>query len=110
MNFLSQLGRFLPPIAGVVMADYYIVKPLIMGIRDPYRRYEFGEGTVYSRWNWVGIISWVAGTLLSPYFPGAVGLNSILIGLVVYTVLAALAEKTGINYRTGTYTEAADGF
>jgi cytosine permease len=110
MNFLSQLGRFLPPIAGVIMADYYIVRPYVLGIMDPYKRYEFGEGTVYPKWNWAGIVAWVLGALLSPYVPGAVGLNSILIGLVVYTILATVLEKSGITYKTGTYVEAADGF
>lgn len=110
MNFLTQLGRFLPPIAGVVIADYFIVKPYVLGIKDPYKRYEFGEGTVYSRWNWVGIIAWILGALLSPYIPGAVGLNSVLIGLVVYAVLAAIFEKSGTAYTSGTYIEPADGF
>lgn len=110
MNFLNQLGRFLPPIAGILIADYYIFRPCIMGIKDPKKRYVFGEGTVYPQWNWVGIISWVLGTLLSPYIPGAVGFNSIAVAFVSYLILAILAEKLGVKYKQGTYVEAADGF
>jgi cytosine permease len=110
MEFLNQLGRFLPPIAGILIADYYIFRPYVLGIKDPKKRYVFGEGTEYSQWNWVGIISWVAGTIASPYLPGAVGFNSIAIAFVVYLVLATLAEKANIKYEQGSYIETSDGF
>jgi len=110
IGFLSQLGRFLPPIAGVLIADFFIFRPYVKGIRDPKQRYVFGPGTSYSRYNLAGLVAWIAGGWLCVYIPGIVALNSILLGFVVYLVLSALCHTAGVRYEVGEYVEAQDGF
>ncbi len=110
INFLNQLGRFLPPIAGILIADFYIYRRYVLRLKDPKERYQFGEGTVYAKWNWIGIISWVIGAIFAPYIPLPVGFSSILIAFVLYLVLIFIFDKANIKYTFGKYVESADGF
>lgn len=110
IGFLNLLGRFLPPIAGIMIADYYIFRPYILGLKNPKERYKFGEGTKYTKWNWIGIIAWILGSMLAPLVPLPVGISSILIAFVTYLVLIVIFEKAKLKYTQGVYIENVDGF
>ncbi len=110
INFLTQLGRFLPPIAGVLLADFYVFKPYKLGKKNADERYTFGPGTRYSRYNVAGMAAWILAGLLAPSIPGIVALNSVLLGFVLYLVLAWGASAMNLKYEVGTWIEGEDGF
>jgi len=111
MAFLGMLGTWLPPIAGIMIADFYIIKPYLHGLRDPQKRYVFGPGTEYSVINWIGIISWVAAGLIAFFVPMGIGaLNAVISAFVIYLVLTFIAEKANINYSSGKSIESESGF
>ncbi|ACB84447.1 purine-cytosine permease family protein [Natranaerobius thermophilus] len=110
MTFLNQLGRFLPPIAGILIADFYILKPYLQGKKDPENRYQFGPGTEYACINWVGILSWIGAGYFSVYLPGIVALNSILLSFIAFIILTYTCEMFNIQYTSGSYVEESTGF
>ncbi len=110
MNFLNQLGRYLPPIAGILIADFYIIKPFIEGVKELKERYTFGPGTKYALINWVGIISWILAGYFAPSLPGIVALNSIIISFAAYIILTYLSKLVNITVTTGEYIEQESGF
>lgn len=57
--FLNALGTYVPPIAGVMIADHWIVKPKIL-----HKSYQFGEGTKYAKWNVAAIIATVVAGII----------------------------------------------
>src|SRR5699024_9314138 len=52
--FLNILGVFVPPVAGILIADYYIVKK---------QNYEYGPGTVYSQYSWTAFAAWIIASI-----------------------------------------------
>ncbi|MFC4403403.1 purine-cytosine permease family protein [Gracilibacillus xinjiangensis] len=104
--FLNALGTYVPPIAGVMIADHWIVKPKILQ-----KSYQFGEGTTYAKWNIAAIISTVlAGIIGSQLHIGITAINSIIIGFVLYIVIAYILKKTNINFEVGKKSEQTNGF
>lgn len=83
-QFLGLLGAAIPPIAGVMLADYWI----------------FGKGKKenwkqVSGFNWIGIISWLAASVIAltvTIFSKA--LDAIVIAVVLYSALNLLFGKT----------------
>lgn len=110
MNFLNMLGRYLPPIAGILIADFYILKPFLEGIKKYKKRYTFGPGTEYSLINWVGIISWIIGGYFATSIPGIVALNSVILGFVSYIVLTLVFNLINVPVSSGKYVEQESGF
>ncbi|MBC7082360.1 MAG: cytosine permease [Bacillota bacterium] len=110
ISFLNQLGRFLPPIAGVLIADFYIYRPFFGGVKDPYQRYTFGPGTEYTKYNAAGLVAWAIAGWLSPHIGGITALNSILLGFGGYLVLSVAGDLLKVSTRFGRYIESADGF
>lgn len=54
--FLTFLGLYVPPIAGVMIADHWITAPVIKK-----KQYRFGAGTTYSKLNVAAILSVIIG-------------------------------------------------
>ena len=81
---LILLGTFIPPIGGIIMADYWVN-----------RGGEFPALTEpQPAFNWAGIIAYVAASAIA-YFTNASGwgivpLNGIVSALVIYVVLTKL--------------------
>ncbi|MEE0741695.1 MAG: cytosine permease [Emergencia sp.] len=82
--FLSVLSAIMPPVAGVMIADYYI----------------FGKGKPENWYrvkgiNWIGILSWAIGAVVGLFFSFfSSGFDSILVATAAYIVLNALLGKT----------------
>jgi cytosine permease len=105
VNFLTLLGVAIPPIAGIMVAEYYVV-----------RRYraELEEGRRTGRLpatveliNPVMLVSWLAGSLVGHYVNWAIpALNALITSLVLYVVLSLLADRLRIPRLEGR-TEAA---
>jgi cytosine permease len=100
--FLNILGTALPPIAGVMLADYYIVHKLILK-----KEYEFGKNTKYHQFNILAFACIFAGAFLASsihFFTPA--FMSIVYAFVLYSVLACLSRKVKIPYTIGTWVES----
>lgn len=88
VNYLILLGTFIPPIGGVIMADYWA-----------HRRGEFPETTApQPAFNWAGIIAYVAASAIaygtSQLSWGIVPINGIVSAAVIYVVLARLIPQS----------------
>lgn len=110
------LGSFVPPVGGVLIADFYIFRRYVLGIKDPAQRYKFGPGTRYGVINVPGLIALIAGgvigwlTTLPQYSYGVPVLNAILISVFLYLLLIVPMHKAGIKYEIGTWVERETGF
>jgi cytosine permease len=82
VQYLILLGTFIPPIGGIVMADYWI-----------YHRGQFPSlEEVQPAFNWAGVIAYVAASAIA-YLTGQAGfgivpINGIVSALVIYVVLS----------------------
>ncbi len=85
VSYLILLGTFIPPIGGIIMADYWIT-----------RRGQFPSlDEPQPAFNWAGIIAYVVASAIA-YFTGEAGLgiapiNGIVSALVIYVLLTKLA-------------------
>lgn len=87
VNYLILLGTFIPPIGGVIMADYWF-----------YRRGRFPDvSTPQPAFNWAGIAAYVAASAIayitSQLSWGIVPINGIVSAAIVYVVVAKLLLK-----------------
>lgn len=81
VQYLILLGTFIPPIGGIIMADYWL-----------YRRGQFPSlDEPQPAFNWAGIIAYVAASAIayvtSQINWGIVPINGIVSALVIYVVL-----------------------
>ncbi len=85
ITWLSILGIGLPPMAGIIIADYYVLKK---------GHYEFGPGTKYCNWGIIAFISWFAACVVGYTASwGIASINSLVVGFVVYLVLMKALGK-----------------
>lgn len=104
--FLNALGTYVPPIAGIMIADHWIVRPKIL-----HKVYQFGEGTQYAKWNIAAIAATaLAGMISSKVNFGITAINSIVIGFVLYILFAFILKKLKIRFEIGEITEGKTGF
>lgn len=84
VDYLILLGTFIPPIGGIIMADYWI-----------HRRGQFPDlSEPQPAFNWAGIIAYVVASAIA-YLTnqtgwGIVPINGIVSALVIYVVLSRL--------------------
>lgn len=84
--FLNILSAIMPPVAGVMIADYYI-----FGKAKPENWYRV-KGV-----NWIGILSWGVGAVAGLFFSFfSSGFDSILAATIAYIILNALLGKTSL--------------
>jgi cytosine permease len=76
VNFLVLLGTFIPPIGGVIMADFWL-----------YRRGVLPDLSIpQAAMNWVGIGSYVVAAAIAYFAPGITPLNGIIAAFALYAV------------------------
>lgn len=77
-DFLNFLGIGIPPMAGVIIADYYILKE---------KSYNIDISSI-SNYNWSAIISWIIGGISGYIIEwGIPSFNSLVISFIVYIIL-----------------------
>ena len=83
-NFLNILAAFIPPVAGVVIVDYFVINKANPAAWKP------TPGV-----NIAGIVSWLAGSVVALAFPTVLvpTLNGIVIACVLYLILFPLFGK-----------------
>lgn len=80
VNFLVLLGTFIPPIGGVIMADYWL--------RGRFPRLESAQPA----FNWRGIGAYVLASAIAYATPGIKPLNGILAAIALY-ILANMMRR-----------------
>lgn len=97
--FLVALGTALPPVGGVMLADYYVLHKLVKK-----SEYSFEPGTVYPQLNWLAVLVVAATALLiSGPFKNMfmASFMSLVIAFVAYGVLASVLTRSGISFTLG---------
>ena len=87
-SFLNVLGNIVPPLAGIILADYFII-----------HRGKYGslDSAVFVKWNAIPWISWVVSAVLVYVIPwGLPSLNSLVLGALLYVVLSLVAGKNKV--------------
>jgi len=86
-GWLVMLGVSIPPVAGIMIADYYILKKM---------DYKTEVGYRYGGIGLPAYISWVVATVLGFAINiGIQSLNALIIGFVSYLVLSIVFQKAG---------------
>ena len=83
-SFITVLSSLVPPIAGIMIADYWII-----GKGKPENWYPV-KGI-----NWIGILSWAAGSVVALFFSFfSPALDGIIVCLISYLILNSVLSKT----------------
>lgn len=81
--FLILLGTFIPPIGGVVMADYWL-----------YRRQGFPPlEQPQSAFNWAGVAAYVAASAIAYFSTGIKPINGIIAAALIYWIVSVLLNR-----------------
>jgi len=89
VSWLSLLGIGVPPVAGIIIADYFILKK---------RHYNYGPGTHYNNWNIWAFISWGVGCVVGYSLKwGIQPINSIVVAFTLYLAMMKLCGNKGVG-------------
>lgn len=88
VGWLTFLGAFIPPIGGIIIADYFFVN------RDKYKNFKNAR---FENVNVSAIIAWVIGVLAAKYVPGIAPINAVLFSAICHIVVAKLQNKVNIE-------------
>lgn len=101
-NFLTILSSVIPPIAGILVAEYYFVRkrqlPGITGFR------RLVNPTAYIAWAIAGAVNYWTNSSLNAAGPGAglkygiPGLNGFVLAIVVYVIVEAAAKAMNLSW------------
>ena len=93
-QFINYLGIMAPPLAGPLLADYYLIRR---------QRYDLKELNSHPSYNWIGIISAIVGMFLGLIFvvqniltEWPTGLLALFITVALYTVLRLLVPHKAV--------------
>lgn len=93
VTFLTILGVTIPPIAGVMIVDYFILKRSRAELDESREKGTLPEATEI--WNPISIITWIVSSLFG-YFVTNIGIpsvNSLIVSAILYYVLMKLFDK-----------------
>lgn len=78
-GWLNILGIGVPPMAGIIMADYYVIRK---------QNYRFKDENQIPEWNINAIIAWIVGSIIGfTVKAGIASINSLLVSMLVYIIL-----------------------
>ncbi|MGO1701287.1 MAG: purine-cytosine permease family protein [Canibacter sp.] len=97
-GFLTELGILFPPIASIIIADYFVLKTWRKELDSSRER---GELPDYAP-NWVpaGLIAWAVGYVVGKFVLfGVPSVNALIISFLVYLILGklGLAGKSAVR-------------
>ncbi|MGF1479593.1 MAG: cytosine permease [Cyanophyceae cyanobacterium] len=82
--YLILLGTFIPPIGGIVMADYWLRhRGEFPDLNDP-----------QPALNWAGAIAYIAASVIAYFSPGIKPINGIVAAVLIYWLLSRLIGQT----------------
>ena len=107
-DFLVLLGVAIPPVAGIMVIDYYVLKRSRKRLDESRAKGELPSKV--ETWNPVAILSWVAGFIVgevtSIFNIGIPGLNSlVLAGVLYWAIMRIMANVKKVDYVTFTETD-----
>ena len=86
-GFLNLIAVLVPPVAGVAIADYWIMgrgKPELWKAKDGI--------------NWLGVISWLCGALVAQFTTFFVPtVNGIIASMLLYCILSSVIKDENLN-------------
>lgn len=97
MTFLGWLGTAIPPVAGVVIVDYFLIKK---------GKYQYGEGVKHHFCNVLALIAWIAGAAVGFTVTwGIAAINAIVTTGLVYLILSLIFKGSDKIYIGKDYVE-----
>lgn len=101
-TWLGILGTAIPPVAGILIMDYFFVKK---------KHYQFGAGVEHRFCSMPALLSWAAGCIVGYAVTwGIASINSMVVAAAVYVVIfACFKNDTGKLYFGGVYLENERG-
>ncbi len=102
VSWLILLGVTIPPMAGIIIVDYWIVKK---------GQYHYGPGTQYSDVYWPAFVAWLLASLVGYYATiGIASLTSLVLGGVFYLAIHYAVKAAKISGAIGSTIEDETGF
>lgn len=84
-TFLETLGNVVPPLAGIIISDYFILNK---------GKYEIFSNMKFKNWNISSFLTWGISLTLSFIIPfGLPALTSLITSIVIFPILSKLLEK-----------------
>lgn len=83
VGWLTFLSTAIPPIGGVIIADYFINKQCYQSLANGSRR----------KINWIAIIAVIIGIMCAKYLPGVVPINSVLGSAISYIIISLIVKQ-----------------
>lgn len=83
--FLGYYGAFLSAIAGIMIADYYLIRRRRLNVPDLYRMN--GQFRYAGGFNWAGLIAWLVAGSLAAWWSHYAVLIGFPVGLILYVLL-----------------------
>lgn len=88
VNWLTFLSSAIPPIGGVLLADYFIVH------KGKYKNFNKMK---FKSVNWIAIISWAIGCIAAAFIPGLTPVYGVLSSFISHCILEKLFNKSSIT-------------
>ena len=100
-NWLIILGTGVPPVAGIMIADYLVFNK---------SKYTYGKGTKYKSIGVEAFIAWILAIIVGFTFTWGIScINSLVVGLVAYIILKYIFKALKINGDIGNCVEDEKG-
>lgn len=97
LTFLGWLGTAIPPVAGIVIVDYFIIKR---------GKYHYGEGVRHHFCNVVALLAWLVGAVVGFTVTwGIAAINAIVTTGIIYLVLSLILKDNQHIYIGGDFVE-----
>ena len=88
-TFLETLGNVIPPLAGIIIADYFILNK---------GRYEALETVKFKKWNINAFLTWGISLVLSFAMPvGLPALTSLISSIIIFPILSIVFGKKKVK-------------
>jgi cytosine permease len=92
-TFLNTLGNIIPPLAGIIIADYFIVNK---------GKYSDFEGSKFKNWNIWAFVTWGVSLGLSFIIPfGLPALISLVASIIIFPLKGIFSSKSVISNEGG---------
>ncbi|WP_414838930.1 cytosine permease [Carnobacterium sp. TMP28] len=85
--FLGSLGTFIPPVGGILIADYFLHD------KERYKHFDTQE---FRSVNVHALLATAIGSLAALYVPGIAAINGILVAIATYTVLVKVMKPSQV--------------
>lgn len=94
-GFLSFLGIALPPVGGILIAEYFLIKRYKKAMEASRKMNRLPE--TYEKWNPITLLSWILAFLVGLLLEwGIPSLNSLLTGSILYWLISMIINRSRV--------------